>query len=158
MVYRKKLAELFGSSSDWGSLSVNSNFYRIYELSFSGTGLPGDTEQYLGSIGTPKWQSNTTIGYSRDKISTSLNINTVSDTIRFNGAVPATIEQNAYLDRKGYAVYNLYVGYQLNDEVDLRFNVNNLGGKRWSRKRSAPSTARSVAPSSSASTRASRAL
>ncbi|AZS20304.1 MULTISPECIES: TonB-dependent receptor domain-containing protein [unclassified Caulobacter] len=131
VTYRKALAELFGSSGDWGRISLNSNLYRTYESSFSGTGLPGDTEQYLGSIGTPKWQSNTTIGYARDKISTSLNINTVSDTIRFNGAVPATIEQNAYLDRKGYAVYNLYVGYKLTKEIDLRFNVNNLAGKRW---------------------------
>jgi CheY-like chemotaxis protein len=50
VVYRKKLAELFGSSSDWGSVSVNSNLYRVYESSFSPTGLAGDTEQYLGSI------------------------------------------------------------------------------------------------------------
>jgi outer membrane receptor for ferrienterochelin and colicin len=91
----------------------------------------GDTEQYLGSIGTPKWQSNTTIGYTRKRISTSLTFYTQSDTIRFNGSVPATIEQNAYLDRKGYAIYTLYVGYQLNDEVDVRFNVNNLSNKRW---------------------------
>ena len=55
----------------------------------------------------------------------------MSDTIRFNGAVPATIEQNAYLNRKGYEIYNLYVGYKLTDEVDLRLNVNNLTGKRW---------------------------
>lgn len=131
VTYRKPLAELFGSSGDWGRISLNSNLYRIYESSFSGTGLPGNTEQYLGRIGTPKWQSNTTIGYTRKKISTSLNINTVSDTIRYNGAVPATVEQNAYLNRKGYAVYNLFVGYDLTDEIDLRFNVNNLTDKRW---------------------------
>ena len=131
VLYRFDLAELFKSSSDWGRVSVNSNLYRIYESSFSGTGLPGDTEQYLGSIGTPKWQSNTTIGYSLKRLSTSLNFSTISDTIRFNGAVPATIEQNAYLDRKGYALYNLYVGYELNDAVDLRFNVNNVSNKRW---------------------------
>lgn len=131
VLYRFDLAELFRSSGDWGRVSVNSNLYRIYESSFSGTGLPGDTEQYLGSIGTPKWQSNTTIGYSLKRLSTSLNFSTISDTIRFNGAVPATIEQNAYLDRKGYELYNLYVGYELTDAVDLRFNVNNVSNKRW---------------------------
>ena len=133
--YRKSVAELFGSQSDWGRISINSNLYRILESSFSGTGNPADTEQYLGSIGTPRWQSNTTFAYSLKKVTTSLNVGTVSDTIRFNGATPATIEQNAYLQRKGYAIYNLFLSYGLTDKINLRFNVNNVADKRFEDER-----------------------
>jgi outer membrane receptor protein involved in Fe transport len=129
--YRKSLAELLGRDGDWGRVTINSNLYRTFESSFSGTGLPADTEQYLGSIGTPRWQTNTTVAYSLKKLTTSLNISTVSDTIRYNGATPATIENNPYLDRKGYAIYNLFVGYALTDKVDLRLNVNNVANKRF---------------------------
>lgn len=135
VTYRKDVAELLGSDSDWGRISVNSNLYRILESSFSGTGLPADTEQYLGSIGTPRWQTSTTIAYSLDKFSTSLNVGTVSDTIRFNGATPATIEQNAYLTRKGYEVYNLYFSYDVTKDVEARLNVNNVANKRFEDQR-----------------------
>lgn len=133
--YRKKVAELFGRDSDWGRISVNSNLYRILESTFSSTGLPADNEYYIGSIGTPRWQTATTIAYSLKKFSTSVNINTVSDTIRFNGATPATIEVNPYLNRNGYAVYNLFFGYELTDKVNLRLNVINVGNKRFEDQR-----------------------
>ena len=135
VTYRQNIAELFGHDGDWGRVSVNSNIYRIIESSFSGTGNPADIEQYVGSIGTPRWQTNTTVAYSLKKVTTSLNVGTVSDTIRFNGATPATIEQNAYLGRKGYAIYNLFLAYALTDKIDLRFNVNNVADKRFEDER-----------------------
>ena len=133
--YRKRLADLFGQDGDWGRISVSSNLYRILEYTITSTGLPANNEYYLGSIGTPRWQTNTTIGYSLKKFSTSVNIGTVSDTIRFNGSTPATIEVNPYLDRKGYAVYNLFFGYDVTQALQLRFNVNNVADKRFEDER-----------------------
>ncbi|WP_297515512.1 TonB-dependent receptor [uncultured Caulobacter sp.] len=129
--YRVKVAEMFGRDSDWGRISVSSNLYRILESTFSSTGLPADNEYYLGSIGTPRWQTATTVAYSLKKFTTSLNINTVSNTIRFNGATPATIEVNPFLQQKGYATYNLFFGYDVTDKIEARVNVNNVTNKRF---------------------------
>lgn len=141
--YRKNLADLVGQDGDLGRISINSNVFRILESTFSPTGLPADNEYYLGAFNpsnntgasVPRWQTNTTIAYSLKKFSTSLNINTVSDTIRFSGSSPATIENNPYLNRKGYAVYNLYFGYDLTEDLQLRFNVNNVADKRFEDQR-----------------------
>jgi outer membrane receptor protein involved in Fe transport len=117
--------------SDIGRISVSSNLYRQLEYSFSGTGQKSDTECYLGANDYPRWQTNTTIAYSLKKVTTSLNISTVSDTVRYSGATPATVENNVVLARKGYAIYNLYLGYDLTDDLQLRFNVNNVADKRY---------------------------
>ena len=133
--YRKKLADLIGQDGDFGRISISSNLYRILEYTITSTGLPADNEYYVGSIGTPRWQTSTTIAYSLKKFSTSVNIGTVSDTIRYNGSTPATIEVNPYLNRKGYAVYNLFFGYDLTEDLQLRFNVNNVADKRFEDQR-----------------------
>ncbi|MDR7232092.1 outer membrane receptor protein involved in Fe transport [Caulobacter sp. BE264] len=135
--YRKDVASLFGSDSDWGRVSVSSNLYRILESSFSSTGAPADTEYYLGANGTPRWQTSTTVGYRLKKFSTSVNFNTVSDTVRFNGATPATIENNPYLERKGYTDFNLFFGYDITDDIQARINVNNVTDKRFIDERDA---------------------
>lgn len=141
--YRFNLADLFRRDNDLGRISINSNVFRTLESTFSATGLPADNEYYLGAFNpsnntgasVPRWQSNTTIGYSLKKFSTSVNIGTVSDTIRFSGATPATIENNPYLNRKGYAIYNLFFGYDLTEKLQLRFNVNNVADKRFEDER-----------------------
>jgi outer membrane receptor protein involved in Fe transport len=141
--YRFNLAELVRQDGDLGRISINSNVFRTLESTFSPTGLSSDNQYYLGAFNpsnntgasVPRWQSNTTIAYSLKKFTTSVNIGTVSDTIRFSGSTPATIENNAYLTRKGYAVYNLYFGYDLTEKLQLRFNVNNVADKRFEDQR-----------------------
>ncbi|MFN3806830.1 TonB-dependent receptor domain-containing protein [Asticcacaulis sp.] len=129
--YRFDIADTFGLKGNWGRLSLNSNAYRTLEYSYTSSGQPADLQDYVGGWDYPEWQTNSTIGYSRDKFSTSLNINTVSSTVYKNGGVDWTIEAYPYLNRDGYAIYNLFVGYDITDKAEVRLNVNNVANTRF---------------------------
>lgn len=129
--YRFDIADTFGLKGNWGRLSLNSNAYRTLEYSYTPSGQPADLQDYVGGWDYPEWQTNSTIGYSRDKFSTSLNINTVSSTVYKNGGVDYTLEAYPYLNRDGYAIYNLFVGYDITDKAEVRLNVNNVANTRF---------------------------
>ncbi|BEV10840.1 TonB-dependent receptor [Asticcacaulis sp. DW145] len=129
--YRFDIADTFGLKGNWGRLSLNSNAYRTLEYSYTPSGQAADLQDYVGGWDYPEWQTNSTIGYSRDKFSTSLNINTVSSTVYKNGGVDYTIEAFPYLNRDAYAIYNLFLGYDITDKAEVRLNVNNVANTRF---------------------------
>ncbi|KZN47465.1 hypothetical protein N474_12115 [Pseudoalteromonas luteoviolacea CPMOR-2] len=114
---------------DYGSLQLSAYATRIINSTFVDSPLEGETVfEYAGSSGTPEWKGSFVAKYSLNDLSVRWKTNYVHSVLYRRDVTAEDYEQHVLPTS---VLHHLRVGYYLNDDFEVYFNVNNVMDKDW---------------------------
>ncbi|WP_396592753.1 TonB-dependent receptor plug domain-containing protein [Brevundimonas sp. R86498] len=134
--YNFALADLVGSrAASWGDIYLSGSAYNLQQYDTSGSGSFLDTNKNAGEPGFAEWEFRADIAHRMDKFDHRLTLFRNSGTVNNVQTNLATvIEQADGFKREGFITANYTAAYQLRDDVNVRFTVNNLFNSRGPRE------------------------
>jgi len=130
--YSFELADLLGGA-DKGTLTFNASAYRLLDYINLPAGDFSDSQNSAGSFFRPKWKTQLTTRYSRDKFYSQLTWNWQNATGLFNFNLGSfnMVEQTDVFRFPSVSLFDATVGYDVNDNFGLQLVVRNLGNKQY---------------------------
>lgn len=124
--YAFDLDDLFGAkAAKWGSMNLSGSAYYIADLtrfaSFPGPANPAEDEHT-----DPRLSTVFGITHSTEKFTHTLQWLRDSGTVTNVLTAPSRNTLNVDFEQPAYNIYNYNLGYQVTDNVEVRFVVNNL--------------------------------
>ena len=128
--YGFDLEDLFGSkAANWGGINLNATGYYIMNLDRFAIepGRPGSTANpNEGEHTDPRLTTAVSISHNVGKLSHTLQWFRDTSTVTNVLSAPSRSTQNADFAYPAFNLYNYNLGYQVTDNVEVRFVVNNL--------------------------------
>jgi outer membrane receptor protein involved in Fe transport len=117
------------SLGDFGELEFNLYATHLLESSFTESELAGaDKREWVGVNGTPEWKASFMIGYSLSDLTVSWQTNYSSSMLYGREATAADYEKHKL---PASTLHNVRLTYDLSEEANVYFGVNNVSDKDW---------------------------
>ncbi|RHW74923.1 TonB-dependent siderophore receptor [Colwellia sp. RSH04] len=120
----------YGLSMDqFGDLGFSLYATHLLESSFTESDLAGaDRDEWVGVNGTPDWKASFSIDYTLGDLTIGWQANHSSDVIY---ALEATAEDYSHYRIPSSTLHNMRVGYNLTEQANIYFGINNVADKDW---------------------------
>jgi len=128
--YAFDLEDLFGAkAANWGDVNLNGSVYYINDLNRFAIepGRPGSTENpNEGEHTDPRLNTAFSVTHNIGKLSQTLQWFRDSSTVGNVLQAPGPVTQVVTFEQPAYNIYNYNLGYEITENIEVRFVVNNL--------------------------------
>ncbi|WP_448548772.1 TonB-dependent receptor plug domain-containing protein [Thalassotalea fusca] len=117
------------SLNEYGEIDYSLYVTHLLESSFTESDLAGaDKREWVGVNGTPEWKASFIVAYTLEALRVSWQTNYSSDVLY---AREATAEDYERFNIPSSVLHNLRVGYDLSEQTNIYFGINNVTDKDW---------------------------
>jgi len=117
------------SLGDFGEVEFDIYATHLFESSFTESDLAGaDEREYVGVNGVPEWKTSFSIAYTFSDLTVSWQTNHSSSMLYGRNA---TAEDYEAYKLPASTLHNLRVGYNLSEDANIYFGINNVADKDW---------------------------